>query len=203
MRAGEATIRSIPAQVPQAAQCLTVAELDLGDLPSIPPLEGPESSSPAFLVDSEGRGPAPAAPFAVASGLPPANGVDSGSHTTTTSSTGAVYGLSGTQQLPEPQWLPGAMTPATSVGTRAAGSSWAAGSTFAPISGERPIAHQLREACGQIALLNAGSEGWLGPFPQVSASVTGSAAATPRSGTNSRQDKLERVCKGILQAVNR
>lgn len=95
------------------------------------------------------------------------------------------------------------MTPATSAGPPGEGSSWATGSPFAHISGERLITHQLREARGQIAQLSAGSEGWLGAPPQASASVTGNQAGTPQSGTDSRQDKLEWVCKGILQAVNR
>ena len=203
MRAGKAVIQATPARAPQAERRLTVAELDLEELPS---LATPQEYPPASQADpGEGGGAPPrVGSFEQVEGLPFATLPRDGGRVTSASSTGAVYGLSG----PRPALPVPAATPVSAgEATPAAGLSRAGGSPFAPISGERPIQHQLREARGQIAQLSAGTGGWPSPAYSPSASVSGSAApvagARARGGTVSRQDKLHRVCKSILQAVNR
>ena len=206
MRAGKAVIQATPARAPQAERRLTVAELDLEELPSLAP---PPESPPASRGDSGevGGGGARVGSLRWAGGLPVPASPRDGQRVTSASSTGAVYGLSGPRApapVPRSEGTPASAGEATP----AAGSSWAAGSPFVPISGERPIQHQLREARGQIAQLSAGTGGWPSPAYSPSASVSGSAAPAagargPAGGAASRRDKLDRVCKSILQAVNR
>ena len=191
MQAGEEIIRATPTATSSGARRLTVVELNLDELPSISPLEEP------VALES--------VPSVVPQPLASAGAVFGSGRQTRTTTTGAVLGLSGPREMLQPTTT--TATPAASFATPAVDSSYVFGSPFAPISAERPVTQQLREARGQIAQLSAGSASWGGASP---ASASGSVAPVPRSAAGSahapqsaRQAKIERVCQGILRAVNR
>ena len=191
MQAGEEIIRATPAPASSGARRLTVAELNLDELPSISPLEGPAALE--------------SVPSAVSQPLASAGAVSGSGRQTRPTEAGAVLGQSGPHEMLQPTMT--TVTPAASVATPAAGPSYVLGSPFAPISAERPVTQQLREARGQIAQLSAGSASWGGASPGSAsgsvATVPGSAAGSTYAPRSARQTKIEHVCQGILRAVNR